>query len=95
MTDAKDKNMVILNVGSKFRIKSLEARDKPLVTSGTFISYTAIGHDEGICIELDSTHEDKVGKIRVIPTHAILSLDIIESVGKEEKKTPDSGTMFG
>jgi hypothetical protein len=91
----KDKNAVVLSIGSKYRIKSLEARDKPLVTSGKFIGYTAIGHDEGMCIELDSTHEDKVGKIRVIPTHAIVSLDIIEAADKEEKKRPDDGTMFG
>jgi len=91
----KDKEAIVLSVGSKYRIKSLEARDKPLVTSGIFLGYTAIGHDEGMCIELDALHEDKVGKVRVIPTHAIVSIDIIEAAGKEEKKLPDSGTMFG
>jgi len=91
----KDKEAIVLSVGSKYRIKSLEARYKPLVTSGIFLGYTAIGHDEGMCIELDALHEDKVGKVRVIPTHAIVSIDIIEAAGKEEKKLPDSGTMFG
>ena len=91
----KDKEAIVLSVGSRYRIKSLEARDKPLVTSGIFLGYTAIGHDEGMCIELDSMHEDKVGKVRVIPTHAIVSIDIIEAVGKEEKKLADAGTMFG
>jgi hypothetical protein len=92
----KDKNAIVLSIGSRYRIKSLEARDKPLVTSGIFVGYTAIGHDEGMCIEMDCTHEDKVGKIRVLPTHAIVSLDIIEVVDKEEsKKTADAGTMFG
>lgn len=95
MTDIKDKDIIVLSVGSKYRIKSLEARDKPLITSGKFLGYTAIGHDEGMCIEMDSTHEDKVGKVRVIPTHAIVSLDIIEAVDKEEKKSADAGTMFG
>jgi len=91
----KEKEAIVLSVGSRYRVKSLEARDKPLVTSGIFLGYTAIGHDEGMCIELDSMHEDKVGKVRVIPTHAIVSIDIIEAVGKEEKKTADAGTMFG
>jgi len=96
MAECKVKEAIVLCPGSKYRIKSLEARDKPLVTSGIFLGYTAIGHDEGMCIELDSTHEDKVGKVRVLPTHAIVSLDIIESVDKEEnKKTADAGTMFG
>ncbi len=91
----KEKEAIVLSVGSRYRVKSLEARDKPLVTSGIFLGYTAIGHDEGMCIELDSMHEDKVGKVRVIPTHAIVSIDIIEAAGKEEKKTADAGTMFG
>ncbi|MFO7619336.1 MAG: hypothetical protein R6W91_06775 [Thermoplasmata archaeon] len=95
MSESKERSAMVLSIGSKYRIKSLEARDKPLVTSGTFLGYTAIGHDEGMCIELDSTHEDKVGKIRVLPTHAIVSLDIIEAVDKEDKKLPDAGTMFG
>ncbi|MBU4031196.1 MAG: hypothetical protein KKH41_09215 [Candidatus Thermoplasmatota archaeon] len=95
MSVNNEKSTIVLSLGSRYRIKSLEARDKPLVTSGKFLGYTAIGHDEGMCIEMDSTHEDKVGKIRVIPTHAIVSLDIIEAVDKEEKKTADAGTMFG
>ena len=95
MSEHRDKSIIVLSIGSKYRIKSLEARDKPLVTSGKFLGYTAIGHDEGMCIELDSTHEDKAGKIRVLPTHAIVSLDIIEAADKVEKSVPDAGTMFG
>ena len=95
MSDGKSSDAIVLSPGSRYRVKSLEARDKPLITSGKFLGYTAIGHDEGMCIELDATHEDKVGKVRVIPTHAIVSLDIVESVDKEEKKAPDAGTMYG
>lgn len=96
MTDGKQEQAIVLSVGSRYRIKSLESRDKPLITSGKFLGYTAIAHDEGMCIELDSTHEDKVGKIRVIPTHTILSLDIVEAAdGEEKKKSPDAGTMYG
>ena len=89
------KDVIVLTPGSKYKVKSLEARDKPLISGGTFVGYAAIGHDEGMCIELDASHEEKAGKIRIIPTHAIVSLDIIEAVDKEDKKTPDAGTMFG
>ena len=93
--DEKEDNGVVLTKESKYRIKSLESRDKPLITSGKFIGYTAIGHDEGMAIELDSTHDKDKGKIRIVPTHTIISIDIIEAVEKEEKKQQRSSTMYG
>ena len=48
-----------------------------------------------MAMELDKTHEDKKGHIRVVPTHTIVCIDIIEAAEKEDKKRPDSGTMFG
>ena len=93
--DDKEDNGIVLTVGSRYSIKSLESRDNPLVSSGKFIGYTAIGHDEGMAMELNDTHGDDKGRIRIIPTHTIISIDIIEAVEKEDKKKPDSGTMFG
>jgi hypothetical protein len=86
---------VMLTVGSKYRIKSLESRDSPLITHGKFLGYTAIAHDEGLCIELDSSHKEMAGRIRVIPVHVIIAIDILKAAEKEEKDAPDSGTMFG
>ena len=93
--DDKEDNGIVLTVGSRYSIKSLESRDNPLVSSGKFIGYTAIGHDEGMAMELNDTHGDEAGRVRIIPTHTIISIDIIEAVEKEDKKKPDSGTMFG
>lgn len=93
--DEKKDEGVVLTKDSRYRIKSLESRDNPLITSGKFIGYTAIGHDEGMAMELDETHEDKKGHIRVVPTHTIVCIDIIEAAEKEDKKRPDAGTMFG
>ena len=93
--DEKKDEGVVLTKDSRYRIKSLESRDHPLITSGKFIGYAAIGHDEGMAMELDETHEDKKGHTRVVPTHTIICIDIIEAAEKEDKKRPDSGTMFG
>lgn len=79
--------------GSKYRIVSLETREKPLVTHGTFKGYAAIGHDEGICIELDESHKESAGRMRILPTHMIIAIDVIESAKKEDAATePD--TMY-
>lgn len=86
---------VVLTPGSKYRLKSLESRDSPLITHGEFIGYTAIANDEGICMKLDASHKDTAGRIRVIPVHMIICIDIIESAEKEKKAGSESGTMFG
>lgn len=90
-----EEDEVVLTPDSRYRIKSLESRDNPLVTSGKFLGYTAIGHDEGMAMELDKSHKEDEGHIRVVPTHAIVSIDIIKAAEKEDKKRPDAGTMFG
>ena len=95
MKDEKKDEGIVLTKGSRYRIKSLESRDNPLISSGKFVGYTAIGHDEGMALELDSTHDKEKGMVRIVPTHTIISIDILEDVEKEDKKRPDSGTMFG
>ena len=86
---------IMLTPGSTYRIKSLESKDSPLRTHGKFLGYTAIAHDEGLRIELDSSHKEFAGQVRVIPVHVIISIDVLKAAEKEEKDTPDSGTMFG
>ncbi len=78
-----------LTQGSKYKITSMESRDKPLITRGMFKGYTMIGDIDSLCMELDSSHKGNKGKIRVIPSHMIISIDII-SIAKEEKKESES-----
>lgn len=81
----------ILTKGSKYRVVSLETREKPLVTHGVFRGYAAIGHDEGICLELDESHKESAGRTRIVPTHMIIAIDVIESAEKkEEAAKPDA-----
>lgn len=88
----KDKDAIELTVGSNCRIKSLGSKDKPLLSFGIFKGYTAIGSSDGICIELDEIHKDLAGKIRIIPSHMVMAIDILEAVKsdkKEEKETTE------
>ena len=78
-----------LTQGSKYKITSMESRDKPLITRGMFKGYTMIGDIDSLCMELDSSHKGNKGKTRVIPSHMIISIDII-SIAKEEKKESES-----
>jgi hypothetical protein len=71
--------------GSVYRIVSLGTQEAPVETQGTFVGFTNFGMTgEGVMIELGTRHGDAAGKLRVIPLHMVLHLDVIE--GKEEQK---------
>lgn len=91
----KKNKEIVLTKGSKYRVKSLEAKDKPLVTHGIFRGYTAIGSNEGICIELDESYREAAGRIRVIPCHMILSIDVIKAEEEKEKMKERPSPYFG
>ncbi len=90
----KKNEEIVLTEGSKYRVKSLEAKDKPMVTHGTFKGYTAIGSNEGICMELDESYKEAAGRLRVIPTHMILSIDVIKVKKEKDKKEERPSTYF-
>ena len=73
----KKPDAIVLTPGSMYEIRSLGAKDEPIVTKGTFRGYTQVGNIDGLCIELDASHKELKGKIRVIPSHMVMALDII------------------
>ena len=75
-----------LTEGSVYKITSLGARDTVLETEGMFKGFISIGVDEtGLLIELSASHGDRVGKIRIIPLHVILAIDVLEAKPNEKK----------
>lgn len=90
-----DKEGVILTKGSIYSIKSLESQEHPLETRGTFIGYTAIGSDEAITIEMDESHGELAGKVRLIPIGMLVSIDILTQVEEEQEKESETARYFG
>jgi len=83
----EDKKME-LTEGSIYKITSLGSRDKALETEGVFKGFISIGVDEtGLLMELSKSHGVDAGKIRIVPLHVILLIDIVES--KENEKQDD------
>jgi len=89
-----ENDLIVLTKGSRYRITSMETRDKPLITHGSFRGYAAIGPDDGICVELDASHAEIAGKIRIIPCHMIIAIDVVEQA-EEKKEKEKPGTMYG
>jgi hypothetical protein len=76
---AKKLEAVSLTSGSRYIITSLGNKDRPMITRGTFRGYTVVGNVDGVCVELDGSHRGLKGKIRVLPSHMILAIDIIDA----------------
>jgi len=87
---------IVLTPGSLYKIRSLESRDRPMETVGVFKGYAAIAHDTAIVIELDKSHGDDKGRLRLIPSHMIMSIDVLKAEKeKEEKETESNAVYFG
>jgi hypothetical protein len=75
-----------LTEGSVYKITSLGSRDKLIETEGTFKGFISIGVDEtGLLMELNKNHGEMKGKIRIIPLHVILLVDVLNAKDDEKK----------
>jgi len=92
----KRDDAIILTPGSLYKIKSLESRDKPMETVGIFKGYAAVAHDTAIVMELDKSYGDEKGRLRLILSHMIISIDVLKAEKeKEEKESESTAVYFG
>jgi len=92
---AKKDDALVLTPGSLYRIRSLESRDKPLETVGVFRGYAAIAHDTAVVIEVEkATGGGSERLIRLIPSHMIISIDVLKAEKEEEVKDKDSNAVY-
>lgn len=87
--------IVSLTKGSRYRIESMETRERAKVTKGVFRGFATIGTDDAIVIELDDSHQEMKGKLRLIPLHVVLAVDVMEQVPGDSPKVEKQGTMYG
>lgn len=84
----------VLTTGSLYKIKSLESRDHPMETVGIFKGYAALAHDTAVVIEIDKSHGDDKGRLRLIPSHMILSIDVLKAEKEKEEKEAESNAVY-
>jgi hypothetical protein len=83
-----DEKKMELTEGSTYKITSIGSRDSVLETEGMFKGFISIGVDEtGLLMELNNNHGDMAGKIRIVPLHVILLIDVLDA--KENQKKDD------
>lgn len=73
--------------GSTYRVTSVASGDEPIVTEGEFTGLTTIGSIDALVFQL----EDGDGEaIRLVPTHTILTLDVLEQAEHPEETDDDA-----
>jgi len=84
--------------GSRYKIISIGGRDSSLETDGIFKGYATIGIEEaGLVIELYAEREKSEEKLRIVPLHAILAIDVLDvkrHESRDEEREP-SGHYYG
>lgn len=90
----KKKTDLQLTEGSTYNITSIGTKDNPVKTSGVFKGYTVFGNMDAICMELDKTHKGMKGKLRIIPTHMVMMIDIVEAKKVKEDKSAEESVFY-
>jgi len=90
----KKSNSLQLTEGSTYKITSLGTKDQPVITCGTFKGYSVVGNMDAICIELDKSHKELSGKLRIIPTHMIMLIDVVKAKEAKEEKKPEESVFY-
>jgi hypothetical protein len=84
--------------GSRYKIISIGGRDSTLETEGLFRGYATIAIEEaGLVIQVSAGDQNQAEKLRIVPLHAILAIDVLDvkqHEGKAEEKEP-SGHYYG
>jgi hypothetical protein len=75
-----------LTPGSEYRVASLRTREEALTTEGTFRGITSMGSVDALVLEVD-------GDTRLVPTHMVTSVDVLEAAGREDTGE-DSGSYY-
>ncbi|MBN1677377.1 MAG: hypothetical protein JW880_02450 [Candidatus Thermoplasmatota archaeon] len=90
----KRDDAIVLTPGSLYKIKSLESRDKPMETVGIFKGYAALANDTVIVMELNASHGEEKGRLRLIPSHMVISIDVLKAEREKEEKEAESNAVY-
>ena len=91
MNGTEKNERIQLTEDSHCVVHSLGDRNTMLISRGFFRGYSSVGGGDALCMELDDSHEDLKGKIRLIPSYVVLAVDLIEIAegdAEEEEQHP-------
>jgi hypothetical protein len=82
--------------GSRYLVRSVLTRETVQESEGTFKGITTVGTTDSLLLEVGP--KGGKGKVRLIPTHMIVSIDVLEVAAKAEaakKRGPEEHVHYG
>ncbi|NLK26575.1 MAG: IS110 family transposase [Euryarchaeota archaeon] len=79
--------------GSRYRIVSESGDDKPMVSIGEFRGYAAFASEIALCLKMDSS-DGKEGRMRFIPYHAILAIDVLTMASQKVSNESEESQAY-
>jgi hypothetical protein len=84
----------LITIGSKYRIVSASNGDQTLVSVGEFRGYAAFSNETALVLRLDGAEGQEGGRIRFLPYHAIVAIDVLELAPKKEQEQKDDNRVY-
>lgn len=84
----------MITIGSKYKIISTGAKDEPLISAGEFRGYAAFANETALVLRLDASDGQEEGRIRFLPYHAVLCIDVLEMASKEVKEKKEENQVY-
>jgi hypothetical protein len=83
----------LITIGSKYRIVS-SAEGTSLTSVGEFRGYAAFANETALVLRLDPTSDQEGGRIRFLPYHAIVAIDVLELAPVEKEERKDDSRVY-
>jgi len=84
----------MITIGSRYRIISTGTNDEPMTSTGEFRGYAAFANETVLVLKLDATEGQEEGRIRFLPYHAVLCIDVLEMASKEVKEKKEENQVY-
>ena len=77
------------------RVRSAGPNEEAIESVGLFRGLVSIGGDNALAIELQGTDKEEQGRVRLVPSSALLAVDILEAAKAEEEKRAEPSQSPG
>jgi hypothetical protein len=84
----------MITIGSRYRIVSSMGEEKPLLSMGEFRGYAAFANETALVLKLDGSNQQEAGRIRFLPYHAIVAIDVLELAPKKVTEEKDDNRVY-
>lgn len=84
----------LITIGSRYRITSIYAKDRPMISTGEFRGYAAFSNETALVLKLDGAEGQEEGQIRFLPYHAIVAIDVLELAPKKKQEQKDDNRVY-